>query len=80
MVQPAVRVPAPVALARSVETLRPLGVREPVWEPKWDGYRALHANGRLMSRRGTDLTRLFPDLAPVMAVRLPSDLVLDGVI
>lgn len=73
-----VRLPAPVALARTVETLRPLGVREPVWEPKWDGYRALTALGRLVSRRGTDLTGLFPDLTPVLSARLPSDLVLDG--
>lgn len=73
-----VRLPAPVALARSVDTLRPIGVREPVWEPKWDGYRALTARGRLVSRRGTDLTKLFPELTPVLAARLPSDLVLDG--
>ena len=65
-------------MARSVKTLRPLGVRHPVWEPKWDGYRAIYGGGRLVSRRGTDLTRLFPDLAPVLAARLPSDLVLDG--
>lgn len=73
-----VRLPAPVALARLTDTLTPPGVPDPVWEPKWDGYRALSSAGRLYSRRGTDLTPLFPDLAPVLAARLPVDLVLDG--
>jgi ATP-dependent DNA ligase len=67
-----------LALARSVDTLTPAGVRDPVWEPKWDGYRALTAGGRLVSRRGTNLTNFFPDLAPVLVARLPADLVLDG--
>ncbi len=49
-----------------------------MWEPKWDGYRVLCAGGRLYSRNGTDLTSFFPDLAPVLAARLPADLVLDG--
>ena len=75
---PTVSMPASVALARSVDTLTPVGVREPVWEPKWDGYRALYADGRLYSRNGTNLTRLFPDLVPVLASRLPADVVLDG--
>ena len=70
--------PAPVALARPVESLTPPGVRDPVWQPKWDGYRATTAAGRLYSRNGTNLTPLFPDLAPVLAARLPPDLVLDG--
>ena len=70
--------PAPVALARLVDSLTPLGVREPVWEPKWDGYRALCAGGVLYSRNATNLTPLFPDLSPVLAARLPADLLLDG--
>ena len=70
--------PAPVALARLTESLTPSGVREPVWEPKWDGYRCTASAGRLYSRHGTNLTPYFPDLAPVLAARLPADLVLDG--
>lgn len=45
---------------------------------KWDGYRAAVARGRIWSRRGTELTRFFPDLAPVLSARLPADAVLDG--
>jgi ATP-dependent DNA ligase len=75
---PAVSLPAPVALARSVDTLTPAGVREPVWEPKWDGYRAPYCDGRLYSRNGTNLTRLFPELVPVLTSRLATDVVLDG--
>ena len=74
----AVALPAPVALTRATDSLTPPGVREPVWEPKWDGYRCTTAAGRLYSRRGTNLTHYFPDLAPVLAARLPGDLVLDG--
>ena len=50
-------VPPPVALAQATEALRPASVREPCWEPKWDGWRAVYAGGRLWSRRGTELTR-----------------------
>lgn len=49
-----------------------------VWEPKFDGFRCVTAGGKLYSRRGTDLTSFFPDLAPVLAARLPADLVVDG--
>jgi ATP-dependent DNA ligase len=74
----AVHLPAPVALARLVDSLTPAGAKTPSWEPKWDGYRAVYAEGRLFSRNGTNLTPLFPDLAPVLAARLLADLVLDG--
>ena len=71
--------PVPVALAKLVDGLDALPhMDRPVFEPKWDGYRALTAGGRLYSRRGTDLTRYFPDLAPVLSARLPADVVLDG--
>jgi ATP-dependent DNA ligase len=70
--------PAPLALARLVDTITPVGPAEPVWEPKWDGYRALVAGGRIFSRRGTNLAPYFPDLVPVLTARLPRDLVLDG--
>ena len=73
-----VTLPAAVALARPVGSLTPAGVKDPVWEPKWDGYRALTGAGKLYSRNGTNLTPLFTDLAPVLAARLPADLVLDG--
>lgn len=69
---------APVALARLVEDLGPSGAKNPVWEPKWDGYRALVGSGRIYSRNGTNLTALFPELTPVLSSRLPDDLVLDG--
>lgn len=70
--------PPPVALARPSETLRPRGVREPVFEPKFDGWRAVYAAGRLWSRHGTELTRYFPELVPVLRSRLPDDVVVDG--
>ena len=71
-------VPPPVALAQATEALRPASVREPCWEPKWDGWRAAYVGGRLWSRRGTELTRYFPDLVPVMRDRLPTDTCVDG--
>ncbi|MCX4673615.1 ATP-dependent DNA ligase [Streptomyces sp. NBC_01381] len=56
----------------------------PDWaaEPKWDGYRALlarYADGRvvLRSRRGTDMTAAFPEIASAAAA-LPGDTALDG--
>lgn len=75
---PVVSLPAPVALARLVDSLTPVGASSPVYEPKWDGYRILCSAGKLYSRNGINLTRLFPDLAPVLAARLPADLVLDA--
>lgn len=75
---PAIELPVPLALARSAETLTPSGAREPRFEPKWDGYRALVAGGRIWSRTGTDLGRFFPDLVPVLRSRLSANAVLDG--
>lgn len=75
---PAVSLQAPVALARPTDQLTPPGAKNLVWEPKWDGYRALVGGGRIYSRNGTNLTPLFPDLTPVLRTRLPQDLVLDG--
>ncbi len=75
---PAVSLHAPVALARLVDDLTPSGVKDPRWEPKWDGYRALVGGGKIFSRNGTNLTPLFPDLTPDLRSRLPDDLVLDG--
>ncbi|WP_076259475.1 hypothetical protein [Intrasporangium flavum] len=69
---------APVALARPIGDLTPSEVKNLVWEPKWDGYRALVGGGKIFSRNGTNLTPLFPDLTPALSSRLPDDLVLDG--
>jgi ATP-dependent DNA ligase len=52
--------PAPVALARLVDSLTPPGAKAYVYQPKWDGYRALYSAGRLYSRNGTNLAPLFP--------------------
>lgn len=73
-----IAVPPPVALARAVDSLDDVTVADPVFEPKWDGWRAVACGGRVWSRRGVDLTRYLPDLAPVLAARLPADAVLDG--
>jgi len=54
-----------------------------IFEPKWDGYRALGyvrgGEARLVSRNGNDLTARFPDVARALAkaVRSP-DCVVDG--
>ncbi|CAL9636511.1 DNA ligase C (plasmid) [Streptomyces sp. enrichment culture] len=73
---PPFALPAPLALARAVDTV-PGG---PVWslEPKWDGWRCeLGArSGRIWSRHGTDLTAAFSDVGAAAAA-LP-DAVLDG--
>ena len=62
MPTPAVTRYGQLALARATDVLRPVGVVDPLWSPKWDGWRALWGAGRLWGRRGTDLTRYFPDL------------------
>lgn len=52
------------------------------YEPKWDGYRArltVTAGGvELLSRRDTDLTGLFPDVARPAAEQVPDGTVLDA--
>jgi ATP-dependent DNA ligase len=52
-------------------------------EPKWDGFRALLARREsgqvdLRSRRGTDMTRVFPEIAAAAATQLPPDTLVDG--
>jgi bifunctional non-homologous end joining protein LigD len=50
------------------------------YEPKWDGFRAIvHVHGRVVvwSRRGTDLTDRFPEVAGLGGA-VPADTVLDG--
>jgi hypothetical protein len=41
----ALPMPATVALARLVDTLIPPGAKTPIYQPKWDGYRALYSAG-----------------------------------
>jgi len=73
-----VPIPPPLALARTTDTLSPAGVRQARFEAKWDGYRASIVAGSIWSRRGANLTRFFPDLAPLLAARLPPSALLDG--
>ncbi len=53
-----------------------------VYEPKFDGYRALLFVGedgcRVQSRRGHDITEAFQDVADTAYEQLPAGLVLDG--
>lgn len=53
-----------------------------VYEPKFDGYRAMLFVGeggcRVQSRRGHDITAAFQDVADAAAEQLPAGLVLDG--
>ena len=51
-----------------------------VYEPKWDGFRAVEWSGetpRMESRNGKDLLRYFPELRPALAQLAPGT-VLDG--
>jgi ATP-dependent DNA ligase len=53
-----------------------------VFEPKWDGYRAVivrqSETTRLWSRQGKDLTDRFSDIAAAAARMLPDQCVVDG--
>jgi ATP-dependent DNA ligase len=53
-----------------------------IYEPKYDGYRvrlAISSHGvELRSRRGTDLTGLFPEVVRAAAVQVPNGTMLDG--
>ena len=53
-----------------------------VYEPKYDGYRALlfidDVGCRVQSRRGHDISVSFPDIAETAAEQLPVGVVLDG--
>ena len=76
--------PQELVLARSARRL-PTATALPggsVYEPKFDGYRALlfvdDGRCRIQSRRRQDITASFPDIAAVAGDQLPSGLVLDG--
>lgn len=68
-------------LAQAVEERRlPVGSAA---EPKWDGFRCTlvrpgGSRAVLRSRRGTDLTAAFPEIAQAASRDLPADTVLDG--
>jgi ATP-dependent DNA ligase len=53
-----------------------------LYEPKWDGFRALvfrdGVSVRIISRRQTDLNRYFPELLVTLAAGLPERVVIDG--
>src|SRR6202011_3590771 len=53
-----------------------------LYEPKLDGYRVIafvqDANVRLQSRRGIDLTAVFPEITADLALRANDQMVLDG--
>jgi ATP-dependent DNA ligase len=76
--------PAGVMLAKPVEGLPPANALPGgcLYEPKWDGYRALvrvdDDGTRIRSRRGTDLTPGFPDIAEALAMQLHPGTVMDG--
>jgi ATP-dependent DNA ligase len=79
----ALRPPLEVALARPVATIpAPSALLGGcLYEPKWDGFRLVIVRDRdvsLWSRKGTDLTRYFPDLAEAAAAQLPAGVVVDG--
>lgn len=71
-------------LARHVSALPEVGALRGgcVYEPKFDGYRALLFVGedgcRVQSRRGHDMTDAFRDVADAAYEHLPEGLVLDG--
>ncbi|WP_035758503.1 ATP-dependent DNA ligase [Granulicoccus phenolivorans] len=73
-----IRLPLEPMLARSVATIPP-GL---VYEPKWDGWRALLARDgdrvEVWSRHGTDLSGFFPELEQAALAYLPEQCVLDG--
>lgn len=76
--------PVQLMLARAVETIPEVGALPggAVYEPKWDGYRAIVTRDsdttRVWSRRGTDLTTRFPDVAAAAAEQIPPGCVVDG--
>jgi ATP-dependent DNA ligase len=71
-------------LAKPVEQLPPANALPGgcLYEPKWDGYRALirvdEDDARIRSRHGVDLTPAFPDIATAAAQQLHPGTLLDG--
>jgi bifunctional non-homologous end joining protein LigD len=83
-----VRAPTAAAMPSAVEpmlpTTRQFPFSDPEWifEPKWDGYRALclieHGSVRFMSRNSKELTERFPELATVDKALKVRSAILDG--
>jgi ATP-dependent DNA ligase len=67
-------------LAKLADALPPAG--DVLFEPKWDGFRALVFRGEeqlfIQSRDSRPLDRYFPELHDALLARLPRDCVLDG--
>src|SRR3954469_14162971 len=67
-------------LAKLADALPPAG--DVLFEPKWDGFRALVFRGEeqlfIQSRDSRPLDRYFPELHDALLARLPGDCVLDG--
>jgi ATP-dependent DNA ligase len=80
----ALRGPVEVALARSQDTVPAAAdfAGGCAYELKWDGFRLVVVRRAhrttLWSRRGTDLTRRFPDLVRAVERQVPPGVVLDG--
>ena len=76
--------PVSPMLAKSVSGLdaRPLSGRELVFEPKWDGFRAIvFRSGDLVeigSRNEKPLTRYFPEVVEAVLATFPERAVIDG--
>ena len=74
----------PVEPMRAVQATRPPrpAAGGAVFEPKWDGFRAVAWVGpgeaRLQSRHGKDLTGYFPDIVRALVDAMPAKVVLDG--
>src|ERR1051325_9748171 len=76
---PIPRPPIEPMLAKSTETL-PAGA-DLLYEPKWDGFRALvfrDSDVFIQSRDLRPLDRYFPDLHDALAAALPKGCILDG--
>jgi ATP-dependent DNA ligase len=71
----------PMRAAGSAD-LPPASAGGAIYEPKWDGFRAIAWAGddgvRLQSRPGRDLSGYFPELCAVLSTCLPRRVVLDG--
>ena len=81
--KPGYAIPPPIEpmLAKLAEALPPEGAH--LFEPKWDGFRALVFRGGadevfIQSRDLRPLDRYFPELAQALIERLPAGCVLDG--
>ncbi|WP_020578923.1 hypothetical protein [Actinopolymorpha alba] len=80
-----VRLPIEPMLARSTEQFPEPEQRSGAWrfEPKWDGYRAIslvtdEGNVRIVSRHGTDLTDVFPEIVGALFATVPKASAVDG--